>query len=290
MRRGGTLMILPAVVILMVFMLVPLGYGLVYSFMTAGTYGGVKPPATLDAYIGVIFQRDWDDSLYFSPTYLIIIARSLGLAIATSAICAVLGVPLAWFIATRPREWRTRLLFLITLPFWVNSLIRTYCWVLLLRDQGLINQALMGMGITDHPLGLMYNNGAILTGLVYNFLPFMVLPIYAALERVDPRVIEASEDLYAYRPQIYRRIILPLAMPGIRGGTLMVLAPAIGFYLVPDLLGGGQHLMVGNLIQQQFTSARNWPMGAALSTLITAGVLAVMLAGVIRPKKKGAKA
>lgn len=277
-----SLQLLPAALFVGIFMLVPLGYALVYSLLTAGTYGGVTWPPSVEAYVQVLFQRDWDDTLYFDPLYLRIFVRSLALAVATTVLCAVLAVPLAWFVATRPRAMRTRLIFLITLPFWVNSLIRTYCWVLLLRDQGLINQGLQGLGLTEAPLGLMYNNGAILVGLVYNFLPFMVLPVYAALERIDLRIIDAGFDLYARRWQVFTRIILPLAMPGIRAGALMVLAPAIGYYIIPDLLGGGQHLMVGNLIQIQFTSGRNWPFGAALSTLLTAAILALLWSGTAR--------
>ncbi|NVK45007.1 MAG: ABC transporter permease [Rhodobacteraceae bacterium] len=282
-RRGSTVLsLLPAALVIGVFMLVPLGYAVVYSFLTAGTYGGVEGPFSVAAYVQFVFQRDWDDSLTFDPLYLRIFLRSIGLAGATTVLCALLALPLAWYVATRPKALRMRLIFLITLPFWVNSLIRTYCWVLLLRDQGLINQGLQGLGLTEAPLGLMYNNGAILLGLVYNFLPFMVLPVYAALERIDPRVIDAGFDLYARRWQVFTRIILPLALPGLRGGALMVLAPAIGYYIIPDLLGGGQHLMIGNLIQIQFTSGRNWPFGAALSTLLTAAILLLLWAGAAR--------
>lgn len=282
-RRGSTVLsLVPAALVIGVFMLVPLGYAVVYSFLTAGTYGGVEGPFSVSAYVQLVFQRDWDDSLIFDPLYLRIFLRSIGLAGATTVLCALLALPLAWYVATRPKALRMRLIFLITLPFWVNSLIRTYCWVLLLRDQGLINQGLQGLGLTEAPLGLMYNNGAILLGLVYNFLPFMVLPVYAALERIDPRVIDAGFDLYARRWQAFTRIILPLALPGLRGGALMILAPAIGYYIIPDLLGGGQHLMIGNLIQIQFTSGRNWPFGAALSTLLTAAILLLLWAGAAR--------
>ena len=282
------LLIAPALAILCIFMLVPLGYGIVYSFLSADTYGGVRLPFSLEAYQQVFVLQNFDGTVSPTTIYLRIIVRSLVLATATAVVCAALALPIAWYIATRPKVWRTRLIFIVTLPFWVNSLIRTYCWVLLLRDQGLINQTLMQTGIASEPYGLMYNNTAILIGLVYNFLPFMILPIYSALERVDFQIIEAGHDLYAPMSSIYKRIIYPLAKPGIQAGTLMVFAPAIGFYLIPDMLGGGQNMMIGNLIQLQFTSGRNWPFGAALAMIITASVLIVLMYGAIRPTKKGA--
>lgn len=279
-RASPVVLTAPAFIVIGLFMLIPLGYGLAYSFMTAGQYGGAHLPLTFEGYLQVVFQRDFDDSLYFTPTYLVIILRSVLLAAASAVICAALGMPIAWYIVCRPARWRTLLIFLVTLPFWVNSLIRTYCWVLLLRDQGLINMSLQHLGLTSSPIGLMYNDGATLLGLVYNFLPFTVLPIYAALERLDPRLIEAAHDLYASRFRVFTRIILPLARPGLQAGLVMVFAPALGYFLVPDLLGGGRNLMIGNLIQMEFTSGRNWPFGAALSILITAAVLlAIMVAG-----------
>ncbi len=276
-RARPLLLTSPALAVIGVFMLVPLGYGLAYSFLTASPYGGAELPLSAEGYVQILFQRDFDDSLYFSPTYLLILLRSIVLAGLTSVISAALGLPVAWFIASRPARWQGTLLFVVTLPFWVNSLVRTYCWVLLLRDQGLVNMALQGAGLTQEPLPLMYNDGATLVGLVYNFLPFMVLPIYAALERLDPRLIEAAHDLYATRRRAFLRIVLPLAVPGMRAGALMVFAPALGYFLVPDLLGGGRSLMIGNLIQSAFTSGRNWPFGAALSTLVTAGVLVFLV-------------
>lgn len=283
MRRSSPLILTaPAVVVIGIFMLVPLGYGLAYSFMTAGQYGGAQLPLTIEGYRQVIYQRDFDDSLYFTSTYLGIILRSVLLAAAAALVCAIFALPIAWYIACRPARWRTLLIFVVTLPFWVNSLVRTYCWVLLLRDQGLINNALQHFGLTSAPIGLMYNDGATLLGLFYNFLPFMVLPIYSALERVDPRLIEAAHDLYATRRQVFVRIVMPLAQPGLRAGALMVFAPALGYFLVPDLLGGGRNLMIGNLIQMEFTSGRNWPFGAALSIVITASVLLVLAIGSTR--------
>ncbi len=168
------------------------------------------------------------------------------------------------------------LLFCVSLPFWINTLIRTYCWILILRDKGLINNALTGLGLISTPLPLLYNDGAILLGLVYTFLPFMVLPIYSTLERIDSRLIEAAYDLYADRIAVFRRVIWPLAKPGALAGVTLVFAPALGSFLAPDLLGGGKKLLIGSLIQMQFTSSRNWPFGAALSTVITVAILLLL--------------
>jgi spermidine/putrescine transport system permease protein len=260
-----------------VFMLIPMLIAFAYSFMTASPYGGVVPPLTLDAYIQFFYQRDFDDSMVFAPDYMFIILRSIYLAIVTTVICMALGFPVAWYIVCQNEQRRRILLFFITLPFWVNTLIRTYCWILILRDEGLANDLLRWLGIIAQPLPLLYNDGSILLGLVYTFLPFMVLPIYSTLERLDPRLIEAAYDLYAGRKAVFLRIIWPLARPGALAGAALVFAPALGSFLAPDLLGGGKKLLIGSLIQMQFTSSRNWPFGAALSIAITVVILAVMM-------------
>jgi len=288
MRRQSTwLLVAPAVLVIGVFMLIPMFIALAYSFMTADPYGGVQPPMTFDAYIQFLYQRDFDDSLVFASDYILIIARSIYLAVATTGICLVLGLPVAWYITCQSEERRRLLLFFITLPFWINTLIRTYCWILILRDEGLANKLLRAVGIIADPLPLLYNDGAILLGLVYTFLPFMVLPIYSTLERIDPRLIEAAYDLYASRVAVFRRVIWPLAKPGALAGATLVFAPALGSFLAPDLLGGGKKLLIGSLIQMQFTSSRNWPFGAALSIAITAVILLVMiLRSVTAPKRE----
>ena len=172
--------------------------------------------------------------------------RSIWIALATTIVCLALGLPVAWYIVCQSPERRRVLLFLITLPFWINTLIRTYCWILILRDEGLANKALEGLGITAAPLPLLYNDGAILLGMIYTFLPFMVLPIYSTLERIDPRLIEAAYDLYASRWAVARRVIWPLARPGALAGASLVFAPALGSFLAPDLLGGGKKLLIGS--------------------------------------------
>jgi spermidine/putrescine transport system permease protein len=276
-RPSTFLLVAPAVLVIGVFMLIPMFIALAYSFMTADPYGGVQAPFTFDAYIQFLYQRDFDDSLIFGSDYILIIARSIYLAVATTAICLALGLPVAWYITCQGEERRRILLFLITLPFWINTLIRTYCWILILRDEGLANKLLRALGIIADPLPLLYNDGSILLGLVYTFLPFMVLPIYSTLERIDPRLIEAAYDLYASRVAVFRRVIWPLAKPGALAGATLVFAPALGSFLAPDLLGGGKKLLIGSLIQMQFTSSRNWPFGAALSIAITAVILLVMI-------------
>lgn len=270
-------LILPAVLFISIFMLIPLMIALVYSFMTSDSYGGVTAPATFDAYIQLLYQQDFDGSLIFSTDYLFIILRSIELAVATTLLCLIIGLPVAWHIVCQNASRRKFLLFLVTMPFWINTLIRTYCWVLILRDQGLINMTLRNLGLIMDPLPLLYNDGSILLGLVYTFVPFMVLPIYSTLERVDTRLIEAAHDLYAGRWQVFRRVIWPLAKPGIVAGSILIFAPALGSFLAPDLLGGGKKLLIGSLIQMQFTSSRNWAFGSALAVLVTATVILTLI-------------
>jgi spermidine/putrescine transport system permease protein len=283
-------LIAPAVLVIGIFMLIPMFIAMGYSFMTANPYGGVNLPLTFDAYVQFLFQRDFDDTLVFAPDYIFIILRSIYLAVATTLICLVLGLPVAWYIVCQNESRRRILLFLITLPFWINTLIRTYCWILILRDEGLINDGLRAIGMTSAPLPLLYNDGSILLGLVYTFLPFMVLPIYSTLERIDFRLIEAAYDLYADRIAVFKRVVWPLAKPGALAGVGLVFAPALGSFLAPDLLGGGKKLLIGSLIQMQFSSSRNWPFGAALSTVIAITVLLVFALRARRVSPQGSHA
>jgi spermidine/putrescine transport system permease protein len=271
------LLVVPAVAIIAFFLVVPMGIALYDSFLSPNVYGGVKPPTSIDAYTGFLFERQLDGSRELTFQYLSIFWRSISLAVLTTLICVVIGFPCAWYIVCQQREKKFWLLALVSIPFFINTLIRTYCWVLLLRDTGLVNAFLQYFGITAGPIQFIYNDAAILLGLTYTFLPFMVLPIYATLERLDTRLIEAALDLYGTRLQIFLKVILPLAVPGIMAGCVMVFAPALGSFLAPDMLGGGHHLLIGSLIQNQFTSARNWPFGAALSILVTVPILFVFL-------------
>lgn len=265
---------LPALAFLCVFLLVPGSLAVITSFETPNPYGGASPPLTGAAYVRFVFDRDLDDSLIFDQTYLVIFLRSFAQAGLATLICALIALPFAWYIATRPPRLRRWLVLAVTLPFWTNLLIRIYCWMLLLRDNGLVNQWLGALGLG--PLPLLYNDGAILLGLVYANLPFMVLPIYASLEKVDPRLIEAASDLYAGRTAILRHIVWPAARPGTIAGAILVFVPTLGAYVAPDLLGGGRHLMIGSLIAQQFSTSRNWPFGAALSMILMLVVILVL--------------
>ena len=268
----------PAVVIIILFGILPLLIMVVYSFLEAGEYGGVNWKFSTEAYVSFLFTRDiFDGTLTFSPDYLEIFLRSTLFAVATTVICLVLGFPTAYFMATRPPSQRNLWIFLITIPFWFNLLVRTIAVMLIIRDEGLINDLLMWLGLIDKPITLLYTNFAMLLGLLYSFLPFMVLPLYASLEKMDFRLMEAGFDLYATRGKVLRRIIIPLAKPGIVAGCLLVFIPAIGAYVTPIILGGGKHLMIGDLIALQFGSSRNWPLGSAQALILMAGVLVGLL-------------
>lgn len=276
-RDKALLLASPALLTIAVFMLLPMAIALVYSFMTPSPYGGVQAPATASSYTRFVYDRDLDDTLVFDTTYLQIFARSLIQAVLSTVLCLLMGLPLAWYMATRTAGVRQFLVLLVTIPFWTNLLIRTYCWVLLLRDQGLVNQALQGLGLTSAPITFLYSDPSILLGLTYSSLPFMVLPIYGALEKVDPRMVEAAYDLYADRWAILRKLVWPLARPGVAAGILLVFVPALGSFLAPDILGGGKKLMIGSLIVQQFTTGRDWSFGAALSMILMVFVLGSLM-------------
>lgn len=277
----------PALAIIGIFMIVPMLILLVFSFMEADPYGGVDPGFTFDAYIQILFERDFDDVLHFDPIYLKIIGRSLILATLATVGCLVLGLPVAYYITRQNARTQSLLLFLVTLPFWTNLLVRTYAWILILAADGVIEQPLKALGIIDESLEMMYTNGAVGIGLIYTYIPLMVLPIYASLEKLDFRLIEAAHDLYANRYMVARQIIIPLAMPGIVAGCILVLIPSLGAFVAPDLLGGGRKLMMGSLIQAQFASARNWPFGSALAICLLALVmLALMYQARIAAKRR----
>jgi spermidine/putrescine transport system permease protein len=246
----------PAAVILGLFFAAPLGIILLYSVHARGVYGGVAPEWTFDNYVRL-----------FDVLYAGIFLRTFLLAGIATLACLFLGFPLALFISRAGRR-RNLYLQLVILPFWTSFLVRTYAWMFLLRDTGLINSTLQSLGIIHDPLPLLYNDGAVFIGLVYGFLPFVVLPLYATLERLDKSLIEASSDLGASPWQTVTRILIPLCAPGFRAAALLVFIPCLGAYLTPDLLGGGKSVMAGNLIQNQFTTARDWPFGSAVSLVL----------------------
>ncbi|MCT8997313.1 ABC transporter permease [Chelativorans intermedius] len=259
-----------------VFFLGPLVIMLIYSWLEPGLYGGVVWNFYHLNY-GRIFG--WANTRYeqFDPAYLRIFARSIWLALCTVGLSLAICYPAAFWISRQP-EWRKNLfIFLITLPFFVSLIVRLFAWVLLLRPTGFINQALMGLGIVDQPLEMIFTGFAVVLGMVYIFIPFMFLPVYASVEKLDMAMVEASFDLGAGRWQTFRRVILPMTLPGVIGGSIIVFIPSLGNFIVPSLLGGAKVMMIGNLIEQQFLSARNWPFGAALSMVVMATVLVLLL-------------
>jgi spermidine/putrescine transport system permease protein len=264
MKRLRFLFVSPTAAVVVVLFFVPLLIVCAYSFLTRGPYGGVMQPWTTESY-----QR------VFDPLYALILWRSVWLSAVATGLCLVLGFPLALYIA-RSGTRKTLLLNLVMLPFWTSFLIRTYAWMFLLRDTGLVNTALQALHLIHAPLPLLFNTGAVILGLVYGYLPFMILPLYATLEKLDPALLDAAEDLGASPWIALWKVVIPLTRPGMMAGCLLVFIPCLGAYLTPDLMGGGKTVMVGNLVQNQFTAARDWPFGAAVSLLLMIVVLAVV--------------
>jgi spermidine/putrescine transport system permease protein len=249
-----------------------------YSFLTPGDFGNVKWIFSTDGWFSVLFERDiFDDTVAISDAHMTILARSVGLSLATTVITLIFGLPTAWFIATRSPSQRGFWLFLITIPFWTNLLVRTIAVQEMIRSEGVFNRVLLALGIIHEPLQMMFSNFAVLLGMAYVFLPLMVLPVYAAIEKFDFRLAEASYDLYASRLYCLRRVILPLVRPGIIAGSILVFVPSLGAYITPRIMGGGKSMMLGNLIEMQFGQGRNWPLGAALSITLTVLVLVALV-------------
>jgi spermidine/putrescine transport system permease protein len=276
--RQSWLLCTPALVILLFAASGPLLIVLVYSFLAPGDYGGVKWEASTEAWFNILFTRDiFDETVRLADAHMTIFWRSLSLSLMTTALTLLLGFPTAYFIATRPRETRNIWLFLVTIPFWTNLLIRTFAIMEVIRNEGIVNLVLLRLGLISEPIQMLYTDFAILLGMAYVYLPLMVLPIYAAMERFDFRLVEAAYDLYATRARVFRRVILPLVKPGIIAGSILVFIPSLGAYVTPRVLGGGKNMMLGNLIELQFGAGRNWPLGAALSITLLAIVMAALI-------------
>ena len=277
-RRTRVLLLSPALLIIFGFLIVPICIIVVYSFLTPGTYGGVVWKFSTESYIQFLFERDiFDDTLVFSPAYLQIYFRSFVQALTATIACFLIGFPTAYYIATLPERKKYMWVLLITVPYWINLLIRTIAMLFLVRNEGPLNHALLSIGVVDAPVKIAYTNIGVGIGLIYTYLPFMVLPLYAAIERFDFRLVEAAYDLYAMRWTILRKIILPLAMPGVVAGSLLVFIPSLGAFIAPDLLGGGKNLMIGNLIALQFQGSRNWPFGSAAAVILMTVVLCALM-------------
>lgn len=276
--RRSWLLSTPALLVLSVAASGPLLIVLVYSFLTSGEYGGVVWEFSADAWFNVVFLRDiFDDTLGLADAHLRILWRSVKLSFFTTVTTLAIGFPTAYFIATRPRTTRNIWLFLITIPFWTNLLIRTFAILEVIRNQGLINIVLLNLGLIDSPIRMIFTDFAIMVGMTYVYLPLMVLPLYASMERLDFNLVEAAYDLYASRSKVLRRVIIPLVKPGIIAGSILVFIPSLGAFVIPRVLGGGKKMMLGNLIELQFGAGRNWPLGAALSITLLSIVMIALL-------------
>lgn len=276
--RAGWLLSSPALLILAVAAIGPLFIMLVYSFLIPGEYGNVEWGFSTDAWTGILFTRDvFDDTLRLEDAHLTILWRSVKLSLLTTVFAFLVGFPTAWFIATRPPKARALWLFLITIPFWTNLLIRTFAINEIIRAEGLLNTVLLWAGLIQKPLEIIYTDFAVFLGMTYVYLPLMVLPLFASIDRFDMRLLEAGYDLYASRWQVLRRIILPVVKPGIVAGSILVFVPALGAYVTPRILGGGKQMMIGNFIELQFGQGRNWPLGASLSVTLLIIVTAALL-------------
>ena len=283
--RPGQLAVLigPAVLFIGFFMVLPIGLMAYVSFLERGLHGGVQwQHYSADAYESFLFERGFDGSLQLNTDYLQIFLRSFWLSLGTTVLTLLIGFPTALYMALQSERYRNLLVFLVTVPFWTNLLVRNYAWILLLRNGGLVDSWLAWLGLTDAPISVLYTPVAVGIGLTYSFLPFMVLPIYASLEKLDFRLVEAAYDLGANRRRALWRVVIPLALPGIVAGSILVFIPCLGAYVTPELLGGGKSLMIGNLIQNQFGAARNWPFGAALAFALLAIVLLAMMIYLLR--------
>ena len=258
---------------LTLFVLVPNLMIIGTSFLTRDEANLIELTFTLDNYVRLL-----------DPLYAKVLMHSFYMAIIATLLCLVIGYPFAYIVAKMPEKWRPFMLFLVIVPFWTNSLIRTYGLKIVLGTQGILNKSLMAMEIIDKPMRLMYTETAVMIGLVYILLPFMILPLYSAIEKLDNTYIEAAKDLGANKFQTITKVILPLTMPGIIGGCLLVLLPALGMFYISDLLGGAKNLLIGNVIKSQVLNARDWPFGAATSIALTIA-MAIMLYAYYRAGK-----
>ncbi|MFC7589055.1 ABC transporter permease [Nonomuraea antimicrobica] len=255
----------PGLTYLLVLMLVPLALMMSYTVFQRGRFGGVVYEFTSENFARLV-----------DPLYLGVVADSMKIAAITTLIALLAGYPTAYLIAQLPRKWKTIALVAVVLPFWTNFIIRVYAWIILLSGPGLVNSGLKVFGLG--PLDLLYNEGAIVAGLVYSYLPLMVLPLYATIEKLDPQLREASANLGASGFTTFRKVTLPLTVPGVLTGSLFVFVPSFGNFVIPEILGGGKSNMVGNLIRQQFLSARDWPFGSTLALAVIAVLIVLLIA------------
>lgn len=258
MKKGFNLwgLLGPAMFWLVMFFLIPLGMIVVYSFAQRGAYGEIRWVLTGENYLRAV------DLLYLK-----ILLRSFGVASVTTVSCLIIGYPLAYFVAFAPPRLKNILLVLLVIPFWTNFLIRTYAWMVILQEQGLLNMAFLRLGLIAEPLHILFTLKGVMIGMIYGYLPFMTLPIYSSLEKLDPLLLEVSTDLGAHRFETFLRVTLPLTTPGIAAGAVLVFVTATGDIIIPDMLGG-KTFLIGNLISNQFLLTRDWPFGSALTILL----------------------
>jgi spermidine/putrescine transport system permease protein len=265
-RAQGFFMISPANIYLFLLVVLPLILVAGLSFLSRGTYGQV------------VFKLNFTNyTRLFDELYGKVMIFSLGVGIGTTVICLLVGYPLAYFLARAPTKQRSLLLFLILLPFWTNFIIRIFAWMIILRSGGLLDTILQWLHITNGPLNLLYTPTAVLIGMVYEFLPFMVLPLYTSLEKIENSLLEAAADLGAPPWKAFIRVTLPLSVPGMIAGTILTFIPAMGMFVVPDILGGAKTILIGNVIRNQFLTARDWPFGAAASMILMIMTMALTL-------------
>jgi spermidine/putrescine transport system permease protein len=262
----GTALISPANAYLFFFVVLPLIMVAVLSFLSRGAYGQVEFRFNPSNYTRLL-----------DPVYARILFYSFSVGLGTTVITMLVGYPLAYYIARSPARQRSMLLFLILVPFWTNFVIRIYAWIMILRGGGLLDSFLQWTGITQEPLGLLYTPTAVMIGMVYEFLPFMVLPLYTSLEKIENSLLEAAADLGAPPWRAFLRVTLPLSVPGMIAGTILVFIPAMGMFVLPDLMGGAKTLLIGNVIRNQFLTARDWPFGAAAAMILMLMTLALTL-------------
>ncbi|MGX5571893.1 spermidine/putrescine ABC transporter permease PotB [Bacillus toyonensis] len=255
--KKGKLLALPTVAWLLIFFLVPLVFVLGFAFMQRGAYGTVEMQFTLDNIVRV-----------FDPLYMGTLWETVKIAVITTVLCLLIGYPFAYTITIVDRKYRSILLLLATIPFWINFLVRSYAWIVILRSQGLVNTLLLKLGIISEPLNLLYNTPSVILGMVYSVLPFMILPVYAAIEQLDKRKLEAAYDLGATPVKAFWNVTVPMTMSGIATGSILVFVSSIGMFVVSDVMGGSKVALIGNVIQNQFLGARDWPFGSALSMIV----------------------
>ncbi|WP_454960470.1 ABC transporter permease, partial [Filifactor alocis] len=265
MKNRKSILAWPYVLWIILFTILPLLIIVLFSFTEKTEMGSISMVFTLDNY-----------RKFFQPLYLNVLKRSVILAVVSTVMCLIVGYPMAYIMSRAPRKKRNLMATLFVLPLWTNFLLRTYAWMGLLREQGLVNEFLKAIGLIERPLQLLYNNGAVVMGMVYNFLPFMVLPIYSVLVKLDDSLLEAAHDLGANDVKVFQKVIFPLSLPGVATGIYMVFMPAVSTFVLSDLLGGSHTILLGNLIENQFRNARNWQFGSAISVIMLLFIIVTM--------------